>query len=171
MIRKHDCDVIIYYVSSHDSYLKQLFEVQPLGFIDKPIDQTLFSEYFDKAYQLILSRENFVEFKFNKMFYKISLSKVVYFESKKRSIIIHMNDNTTYTFYEKLNNIEEKLHNLSITFLRIHQSYYVNQSYILIKKPTQIILHSHKLLPISEDRQKEINSKYTKKLRTDLFNE
>jgi len=170
-IREHDCEVLIYYVSNHDSYLKQLFEVQPLGFIDKPINRTLFSKYFGKAYQLILSRDNFLEFRFNKMFYKIPLSRVVYFESKKRAIIVHMNDNTTYTFYEKLNTIEQTIEDFSITFLRIHQSYYVNQNYILIKKPTQVILQSNQILPISEERQKEINNKYVKKLRMDLFNE
>lgn len=57
-IREFDDNVIIFYVSSYECYLKQLFEVQPLGFIDKPIDKKELYKSFIKARKLIVNKIN-----------------------------------------------------------------------------------------------------------------
>ena len=45
-IREQDPYTILLFVSSYDSYYEQLFEVEPLRFLRKPINPEKFEEYF-----------------------------------------------------------------------------------------------------------------------------
>lgn len=124
-IREKDMDVIIIYISSYENYFIQLFEVEPFRFIKKPVDEKIFYDYFNKAYNRILGSDLYFEYKFNKVLYKIMLKDVLYFESSGRLIKIKGKDENG-KFYGKLNMLEKKLENGKISFLRIHQSYLVN---------------------------------------------
>lgn len=57
IMRKMDCTALIIYISSYEEYLRELFEVEPFRFLDKPIDDTLFKAYFISACKRI-EREN-----------------------------------------------------------------------------------------------------------------
>ena len=52
-IRKIGLNVIIIYVSSFENYLRELFEVNAFRFIDKPIDERIFIEYYLAAIEKI----------------------------------------------------------------------------------------------------------------------
>ncbi len=158
-IRKFDKTVILIYVSSYDNYLKELFEVEPFRFISKPIDPEIFKEYFRDACQRFLDNSTFFQFTFNKEIHKIPLKDIVYFESRNRSIYIHLSDGSSVYFYGKLNDVEKELKNSRLIFLRIHQSYYVNYIYVTKMNFSYITLRygEDKLdLKISEDRQKDV---------------
>ena len=83
-------------------------------------------------------------------------------------MIIVMRNGETYTFNDKLSEVEKSLENGKIPFLRIHQSYLVN--YILIKSRSKadITLVNGLELPISEERQKEFSREYGKLLRGEI---
>lgn len=159
IIRKKDMKTILIYVSSYESYLKQLFEVEPFRFLDKPIDEKQFQKFFDKAYERIIEDSVFFRFKFNKEVFRIPIKDILYFESDNR-IIYLITDQTRYRFYGKLNAIEQCLKNCKTIFLRIHQSYLVNYNYIKRMGFTEIELFNKKILPISDDKQKKIRDKY-----------
>ena len=52
-IREQHYHMILIYVSSYDTYLKQLFEVEPFRFLQKPVSLEAFEEVFLKAVQRI----------------------------------------------------------------------------------------------------------------------
>ena len=61
-IRDRDPYAILIFVSSYDSYYEQLFEVEPLRFLHKPIDPEKFEEYFRVAYKKLTSLEDRLHF-------------------------------------------------------------------------------------------------------------
>jgi len=161
-IRQRNQNILFIFVSSHEEYLKDLFEVEPFRFLSKPIDQKKFSEYFRAAYQRITERHLYLQFKFNKEIKKIRICDICYFESKNRIVHAYLINGKEEQFYDKLNDLEEKLSKSMFCFLRIHQSFLVN--YNCIKK----ICFSHVVilfpydkeicLQISENRKKKIRS-------------
>lgn len=158
-IRKINEDVLIFYISSHENYLKELFDVQPFCFLNKPIDNNKFQHYFLRAREHVENLESYFEFRYNKVYYKIKVGDIIYFESKCRLILIHTKMGTE-KFYGKLNKIEEIFSKTKITFLRTHQSFLVN--YKFIKKITfyTVELYNGTVLSISLDKQKKLREQY-----------
>ena len=70
-IREQDPYTILLFVSSYDSYYEQLFEVEPLRFLRKPINPEKFEEYFKIAYGRLMNLDERLHFEFNKRLYQI----------------------------------------------------------------------------------------------------
>lgn len=159
LIRETDRSVLFIYISGYDSYLKELFEVEPFRFLSKPLENKLFCRYYKEACQRIGETEVFYQFTFNKEMRKVPLKNVVYFESRNRVVYIVLSSGHSEYFYGKLNGVEKELADSRRYFLRIHQSFLVNYDYI--KKMnffnvTVYIGDREMELKISEDRQKEV---------------
>ncbi len=162
-IRENNTSVIIIYISSYENYFIELFEVEPFRFIKKPIDEKIFFSYFNKAYERILQDEAYFEYRFNKIPHKILTKDIIYFESSGRLIKVWEKGGEG-KFYGKLSIIEKQLQPGKISFLRIHQSYLVNYSFIKEISFSRVVLMNGTELQISEDRQKAIRVKYNELL-------
>lgn len=162
-IRDVDRAVLIIYISGNDSYLKELFEVEPFRFLSKPLDLLKFRRYLSEAIQRIDETEIFYQFTFNKEIQKVSLKDVVYFESQGRVVYIYLKNGGFLHFYAKLNEVEKEMVGSRIYFLRIHQSFLVNYSYIRKMNSFNVIVEfagQDKELKISEDRQKKVRHQF-----------
>lgn len=159
-IREINMDSVIIYISSYDNYFIDLFEVEPFRFIRKPVNENIFLDYFQKAYEKIIREDAYFEYKFNKITYKVLTRNIMFFESTGRIINVH-NKDFTGKFYGKLNTIERKLEDGKVPFLRIHQSYLVNYGFIKEITFSKVVLTNGIQLQISEERQKLIRAKYT----------
>ena len=162
MIRTIDKDSLIIYVSNYESYLKELFEVEPFRFLSKPIDEKIFKKYFSQALTRIDKAEGYFQYTYNRKVKKTSIGNIVYFESKNRVITIHLNDGTSDVFYGKLNDIQKELESSSQYFFRIHQSYLVNYKYVCRMNYSSMTINygnNEFCLKISENRQKEVRRK------------
>ena len=141
-IRKVDDNVLLIYVSGYDKYMMELFRLDVFGFIKKPIDEEILTKTFLETYQRVCS-------------------KMVYFESNARKVTIYTQNGEHYTFNGKLSEIEQKMSDGKIPFLRVHQSYLVNYYLIRSRTKIEITLVNGKKLPISEERQKYFNQQYS----------
>lgn len=158
-IRDIDKLALLIYISGYDNYLKELFEVEPFRFLSKPLNYEKFCRYFKEACQRIGETEVYYQFKFNKEMQKVSLKEVVYFESRNRVVYIYLTDGSCKYFYSKLNDVEKELASSRQYFLRIHQSFLVNYSFIKKMNFFTVTVsynNSEIELKISEDRQKEV---------------
>lgn len=169
-IRKLDQTVLLIYISGYESYLKELFEVEPFRFISKPINREIFNSYFEKACQKVSYREVYFQFQFNKEIKRVELNNIVYFESRGRIVHIFMNGYED-KFYGKLDEVEKTLKNSSIIFLRIHQSFFVNYNYIKRMSYSRVELIDGKELQISEDKKKKIRKQFCKIAGGDYIDE
>lgn len=164
-IRETDRTVLLIYVSGYDTYLKELFEVEPFRFLSKPLNRLQFVRYFKESCKRINETEIFYQFTFNKQIRKIPVKDIVYFESNNRVVYIHLKNGTDEHFYGKLNNIEKELAASRQYFLRIHQSFLVNYDYIIKMNFFNITISyigKEIELKISEDRQKEVRQQLCK---------
>lgn len=159
IIRQYDKNVLFIYISNYENYLKDLLEVEPFRFINKPVKVEVFRKYFDLAISKILNNEVYFHFRFNKEYYKVAVKDIVYFESKGRVIYISLYNDQKEQFYGRLNEIEERMEKVTSNFLRIHQSYLINYRYIKRLAFDEIELYNGEIFRISVERQKKIRRK------------
>ena len=160
-LREMEISSLIIYISNYETYCESMIETEPFRFLRKPInDVDLFRKYFMSAYKKLENRNEYYTYSYKKIHHKININDIMYFESNNRKICIHTNGNQeNNTFYGQLDMVEKELESKSCTFIRIHQSYLVNSTYINTVQHDAVILENKDELPISEKRQKEIQRK------------
>ena len=167
-IRKIDENVLIIYVSGYDRYMMELFRLDVFAFIKKPIEQQNFEKIFLDANYKICNRKFYFSFRFRNEEYKIACIDILYFESSGRKIYVHSKNGDSSVFNGKLSDVEERLKDGKIPFLRIHQSYLVNYHFIRSRSRKLVTLINGMTLPISEDRQRIIGNQYSRILGDEI---
>ena len=169
-IRKIDPLVLIIYVSSHDEFMQETFEVRPFRFLKKPVDTKRFKVYFEAAIREMTNSDNYYHYKFRRILKRVCLREVLYFESEKRRIKIvkmcndgheikddvKLGQNDEY-MYCKMNTLDVDLKRSKVPFLRIHQSYLVNYLYMAEIACDHVVMVNGESIPISEERRKHIS--------------
>lgn len=159
-IRKTDENALLIYVSGYEKYMMELFRLNVLAFIKKPIEKALFEQIFLNANQRICKQRFYFVYQYQKAEYKIPCIDILYFESRGRKIIIHLKENSTDSFNGKLSEVERQLNAGKIPFLRIHKSYYVNYHYIKARTRTEITLTDGTRLPVSKALEDSFGNQY-----------
>ncbi|MFI3176162.1 MAG: LytTR family DNA-binding domain-containing protein [Eubacteriales bacterium] len=163
-IRKHHKFAKIIYVTSYENYAVQTFEVQPFQFMIKPINESLFEQYFLQVYKEYQSKDTFYHYSFNKVHYRKLVKDIAYFYSNRRIITMVDYESHTHKFTGKLNEVEKDIAAKN-RFLRIHQSYLVNYDHIQQISADKIQLVDGTILTISSERSEEVSKKYAQFVR------
>lgn len=158
-IREYDKNVLIIYVTSHENYMRDSFEVRPFQFLVKPVNEKQMEIYFKAAYEEIIRKDYYFRYSYKRVNNKVLIRDILYFESNKRKIFI-ITENETFELYGKLNEIENSLKNCKASFLRVHQSFLVNYKHIKGQSYDSVIMSDGKRIAISEDRRKKISEQY-----------
>lgn len=158
-IRKTDKTVLIVYVTSHESYMKESFEIRPFRFLVKPVCEEQMEKCFRAAYEDICSTDSYFRYTSQRVHYKILIREIFYFESNRRKVKI-VTEKETFEFYGKLNDVEKSLKRGKEVFLRAHQSFLVNYKYVAGLGYDFLVLNNGKRISISEDRRKIISEQY-----------
>ena len=110
----------IIFVSGSDEYYLDVYNVDHVYFLKKPVESRLLAQALEKAgKKLDRLHGKCLVVKNKQGIYKIELSDIIYFENEKRKIHIHTVDRKI-SFYGKF---EELLDSLSRDFYRCHNSY------------------------------------------------
>lgn len=158
-IRETDKNVLINYVTSHESYMRESFSVRPFRFLVKPVEEEQMIDCFKAAFEEISNADSYFRYSYQRLNCKIPIRDILYFESRKRKVYI-VTEKETFEFYGKLNEIEECLRASKGIFFRIHQSFLINYKYIKGLTYDFAIMDNGKRLSISEDRRKLISEQY-----------
>lgn len=148
------------FVSQYDNYYRAAFEVQPFWFLDKPVSDEKLELAVNKVIDRVMDKEETYDFSFNKVYYKIFVDDIVYFESYKRQVIIHCIDNKTYRCYNKLSVIEKEFNEKNRNFIRINRSLLVNQIYMKTYYYDKIVLYNNEEMGISISRREDVRNCY-----------
>ena len=159
-IRQVDDLTMLIYVTSHESYAVEAYDVQPFQFLVKPVDFDTVYRYFMKAYEKLTKGPHYFLCGFNRNTHILRMSDIMYFKSNRRVIQVYTADGSLYKFYSKMDDLEERLKLEKADFWRIHQSYLVNVRYIDVISHDHVILKNKKALSISEDKRKLIGEEY-----------
>lgn len=158
-IRLVDPNVLIIYVTNHECFAKEAFEVSAFRFLVKPVDKAIFEKYFVSAIKELSVSPVYFEYQYNKVHHKIPISQIIYFQSDRRVTYIITEDGISKC-YEKIKDIEKRLRKSDVIFLRTHQSFLVNPDYIDTYMYDSIKLFDNSIISISIKRRKEVGEQY-----------
>ncbi len=150
------------YISSHEQYHLQLFDVRPSGFIRKPVEPQAFLHKLVPALQKAIRIHRQGQAQFLPVQQKgkellVSYRDIVYLESSIRRITLILRDGEIQ-YYGMLKEEERKLP--SGNFIRIHQSYIVNFHYISEISGKRVKLITGGELPVSNKHSAAVRRAY-----------
>ena len=154
IIRKQMEDYVtkIIYISSKDIYDRQLFDVQPLHFLKKPIDSKKVFDDIQLAMKISEKENRNFEFKSFRNTIKVPYRDILYFESRGRKVFL-VGTKNNYTFYGNIKDLEEVLPKF---FICPNRSYFVNYEFVTCFKFEELIMTDGSVIPISRNKRKEI---------------
>lgn len=152
LIRRHDNDLLLVFVTGYADYVFVGYSVQALDYLIKPVKEEKLRQVLDRA-KLVLEKKapQIFQFQNSEGIYRINKGDILYFQSEKRVLRLITQDKE-YTFYAKLDEVEQEL---ASGFIRIHQRYLVRNAAI-IKLEKNTITIGNTSLPVSRSLQKGV---------------
>lgn len=149
----NDHSTQIVYISAKNSYDRQLFDVQPLNFLPKPIDKNKLFKSIDLTAFLMKGKERVFVFENKPRIYRIKLNDILYFESSDHYYkVVTMSG--TYEFKSTLSEIMEQISDSRL--IQVHRSYIINYDNSVQTKYEEVIMSNSERIPISRDRRKAV---------------
>ena len=143
------------YISGKSSYAIQLFKMQPLEFLVKPITFKQMAETMDLTIRIIKKKQERFEFQQGKDHFYVSQGEIIYFESQGRKLRL-VTTNGDYEFYGRIKDITKLL---SDDFMLIHQSYIVNKAQVRHYTYETAEMENGDVLTISQNLRKTVREK------------
>ena len=164
---KEDIQTHIVYISSKQGYAMQLFKIQPLDFLIKPVSNEQLKEVFARSLKQKRSPDVYFEYQKGSSILRIPTRDIAYFMSMDKKIRL-MTKNGEEDFYGKLKNILGKLPD---DFVMIHQSYIINQQYVSEYSYESVKMADGTILSISKPYRKITRSRIKQYRRAEIDGE
>lgn len=145
----------IVYVSANNGYDRQLFEVQPLHFIAKPIEASAIIQDLELAIERGQRLGGFFKYKKGYDTYKVPINEIIYFESLNRKIKM-VTTRGEEVFYSSLSEVILNVANYQ--FLQIHRSYLINYNHASVLRYSEVVMSDGTVLPISKSKRDEFRN-------------
>lgn len=162
-----DIQTHIVYISSKQNYAMQLFRIQPLDFLVKPVSGEQIKEVLVRSIRQKQRLKNCFEYRKGSSIFRIPTREIVYFMSMDKKVRLVTKDGEE-EFYGKLKNIME---GLPTDFMMIHQSYIINQLYVSEYSYDCVKMSDGTVLSISKPYRKEIRSRIKQDRRAEINGE
>lgn len=143
----------IVYISSKNCYDRQLFDVQPLNFLQKPIDKAKLFKMVDLTAELLSSRDRIFVFENKQGTFRLKFNDILYFESFDHYFKIATKSGD-YEFKSTLAEIVEQTSDSR--FIQVHRSYIINYDNTNHIKYEEITMLNGDIIPVGRDRRKEV---------------
>lgn len=151
-LRKDGLNSALIFITALKEHVFDVFEVDALDYICKPINEMRLEKTLEKALQKIKTNEdNYLLIKTMNCCKAVKISNIFYCEVINRKIYLYTKDDVI-VYYSKLADIIKQLDN---RFVRCHRSYLVNMDYLIEYTNRQITLVNGLHVPISRLRYQE----------------
>lgn len=153
---------LLIFVSSHQTYYKEIVDLSVFCFIPKPIYEDEFNLKINKAINRVVNLRQISKcmpfnFRQNKKEFSVPLNEIYYLESRTRIIIIHMKD-VTYEYYGVLDEEAKKL--TQPKFVRIHKSHLINLDYVTSFTSKEVTMQDGCTLVVSTKYREDVKTSY-----------
>ena len=146
-IREHDKNALIIFITDHQDYVYQVFEVLPFRFLIKPVQREQLNTVLKDAILQINTAKKLFFFRIGKQQFQVAYDEILYFEGNLRKVRL-VSTVGEWDFYGKISKVFSDLDvNL---FLQSHSSFLVNMEYIRCITETEITLTNGMTIPISK---------------------
>ena len=153
------CQII--FISGYDSYYLDVYEVDHIYYIKKPIKKRNVEKALLRASRKLEKEKDMLfTFSYHGKMMSVPFHQIIYMEKDLRKVRVHAFDGT-YEFYGKMNEVEEKL---PVSFARCHNSYIVNLNKVSDFYREKVMLCNEIEVPISRFYYKEIKGRLVQHL-------
>ena len=156
----------IIFLTAHADYAVESYEVYVAGYLLKPYDTNKLTLLLDEVLQRSVQKR--IAVKVKKQHRYLEINDIMYAESDKHVLNIHLKDSRVIQTTEKLSELKKTIN--SKRFIRCHQSYLVNMDYIKDAK-TDFILSNDIRIPTRVRGRKEIIERYHKYYSSERMND
>ncbi len=158
LLRDTGVEALIVFVTSSAEYVFSGYEVKAFRYILKTDLENAFDRIFGECLrELSKSDDSYYTVKTASSVKNISVNDILYFESNKRVLVIHLK-NDEISFYGKLDDVENQLDGKD--FIRTHQSYFVNAKKIKCVEKDRVQLQNGETIPVSKSRATAVKNAY-----------
>ncbi len=121
-LRAENGNIVIIFITNFIQYAPEGFEVQAFRYLLKADFSAKLDSYFDSAVQEVLQRKQLVTISINSEIIDVPVNDILYLESQRRIIVMHLLDEKrpAYQFYGNITELSEKIEPLG--FLRIQKA-------------------------------------------------
>ena len=158
----------VVFITAYRDYALDGYELDIVDYLVKPVSFTRFMKAVSKATRLISFDNNFVSihtendknkdpflyFKVDKEMQKVLLHKILFIESSKEYVKIHLENGKSLLVKQSLSSLQKLLS--PHRFLRVHRSYIITIEKISSYNPTYITIGDHKI-PIGRLYKNEVH--------------
>ncbi|MCM1307617.1 MAG: LytTR family DNA-binding domain-containing protein [Butyrivibrio sp.] len=129
---------VIIFVTGHEEYVYEAFDVGAFQYLVKPVDRARFSAIFGRAVKFIegQGKDRDLEVHFANTVKSIPLGDIFYMESFNHKVIVHSKEGRT-EYYARIGELEQRLKG---RFFRIHRGYLVNLDYVESYSRTEAVM-------------------------------
>lgn len=145
----------ILYISAHTKYAMELFDVRPLNFLVKPLDDKKLFACVTQALELAPKLDAALTIFFGKQAQRIPLREIRYLESYHKRLTIHTTKGN-YICHQRLTDVFSSLPQPD--FFQIHQSFVVNDRYVRRIHYDRLTLDDETELSISQNFRKQVRT-------------
>ena len=156
----------IIFLTAHADYAVESYEVYVAGYLLKPYDTNKLTLLLDEVLQRSVQKR--IAVKVKKQHRYLEINDIMYVESDKHVLNIHLKDSRVIQTTEKLSELEKTIN--SKRFICCYQSYLVNMDYIKDAK-TDFILSNDIRIPIRVRGRKEIIERYHQYYSSERMND
>lgn len=158
-IRKKDPNSNIIFITSSKDFAIESYQVKAYYYLMKPFKPTDLTHLLSQLVQSIKDADTkFITLSSKFGYYKINHKDILFIESFKRQITIHIKNEKSVTLNEKLDVVQQKLNDPR--FLRCHKSYLVNMDFVTKLESRTFVFTDGSSAPIPKESLNVIKQKY-----------
>lgn len=167
IIRNLGEDSKLIFISSYDERIRELFDIDTIAFLDKPLDKVKLKNALNRCYEKTKTKnnENF-SYKKSGRLYFLPINDIIYFQSIKNNIKVKTKTNE-FIFTDSLIKIWAVINAYS-NFIMPSRSFIVNLNYSLLENDCAIIENKYQKekleIKIGRSFNKDSKSRYMKYL-------
>ncbi|HBM3583188.1 TPA: response regulator transcription factor [Listeria innocua] len=154
-LRDHKMQIV--YVSGKGQYDRQLFDVQPLLFIPKPIEESKLVKSINLAKEKLALTPKLYHYKKRKEYFSVWMEDIIYFENSGRNVKIMTIDGTDL-FVGNIKDIAKEV--FPYGFIQISQSIIVNYNFVSKYSREEIILINKEKIAIPKNKRNGVKEQF-----------
>ena len=165
--RAPEAQPVIVFVTGHERYVFDAFDVGAFHYLLKPVDEDRFARVFARAVNQIMAgreeprRGRVLTLRSASTGRAVPLDSIIYIESSDHKVVLHLRDGE-FAYYARLRDLELELQG---RFFRIHKGYLVNLSYVDGYGKTEVTLTNGEKLLLSKYKYRDFVKAYLRFLK------
>lgn len=159
-IRNRDKDCVIIFIAESTAYALWGYSVHAFDYWVKPLDKKYILRSIEEAAGVFLANSrDMLPIRGKGFNTPVRYASIIYIESVKHRLRIHMENGSVYEVYGKLGDYEQRL-KASALFLRCHQSFLVNTNHVESICERDFVMRGGTRIPIRKSSAVKLKKEY-----------